>query len=77
MGLVDLALKGGPVALTVLGFLFLWYVIGQMEKKFDKEIERLEKDMTTRIESRLNEMSSKIDTLTTNVTKLLTKGGIE
>ncbi len=71
MSMIDLLLRGGPVALVVAAFGFLWYVLTQMERRFSYEIARLEKEIETRLEARLTKMEEKIDRLTERLSELL------
>lgn len=71
MQMIDIILKGGPMALVVCAFAFLWYVISQMERRFGMEIERLEHEMESRLEARLTKLEDKIDRLTERLSELL------
>ncbi len=71
MQLIDMILKGGPLALIAASFGFLWYVINQMEKRFSVEIQRIENEMESRIETRITRLEEKIDRLTERLSELL------
>lgn len=74
MELMDTILKGGPVALTIGAFLFGWYVLNQLDRKLIDEVERLEREIATRVESRLGKLEEKLDRLNDKISEILLRG---